>query len=228
MSRSFVFVHGSGRAGAANWPNQLDAFPHAAFLTMPGYGDEHPRATDMGDWVDRVLGVTGELDIVAHSYGGLAAILAVARAPERIRSLTLFEPAAYFFARGDPSIEAMIARMTPVIDQATVMDAADYEVSFIAALTGSPPPRPETPAELIAAERDRLLAAPWSFELPIGVLSAVPTRVVTGDWNAEYETIAQRMVDAGARHAHLLGFGHRVQDHPGANATILDAVIPEL
>lgn len=92
VSSTVVFIHGSGRAGSANWPSQVASFADSVFLTMPGYGDESPVPTHMSDWISRVLDVDGELDLVAHSYGGLAAILA-AQASERVRSLTLFEPA---------------------------------------------------------------------------------------------------------------------------------------
>lgn len=220
MSRNVVFIHGSGRAGVANWPNQADSFANSVFLTMPGYGDERPAVTDMDEWVARVLGLDGEMDVVAHSYGGLPAIFAAAQAPERVRSLTLFEPAAYSYARGRTNAEAMINRMTPIVDKAPTMSAAEYHTSFMSALTGSPTRQTKDASELIAAERNRLLAAPWSFDLPTGPLSAVPTLVLTGAWNEEYEEIGQAMADQGARHAQLVGFGHRVQDHPGANSTI--------
>jgi pimeloyl-ACP methyl ester carboxylesterase len=191
---------------------------------MPGYGDERPVQTNMSEWVDRVLAVDGELDLVAHSYGGLAAILAAAQAPERVRSLTLFEPAAYSYARGRPDVEAMIERMTPVIDEAPALHAVDYDIKFVTALTGSRPSRVESPGDVLAAERNRLLAPPWSFDLPIDVLSTVPTLVLTGDWNAEYEEIGQAMGDAGSRHAQLVGYGHRPQDHPDANSVIVDGI----
>ena len=220
MSRKVVFIHGSGRAGVANWPGQVKGFADAVFLTMPGYGDESPAATNMDAWVDRVLELDGEMDVVAHSYGGLPAIFAAAQAPERVRSLTLFEPAAYSYARGRTHAKAMIDRMTPIAEKAPAMSAIDHHVSFISALTGSPPRQPEGASELVAAERNRLLAAPWSFDLPADVLSAVPTLVLTGAWNEEYEEIGQAMADAGARHAQLVGFGHRLQDHPDASSTI--------
>ena len=220
MSRNVVFIHGSWRAGVANWPNQVESFADAVFLTMPGYGDESPAATNMDEWVARVLELDGEMDIVAHSYGGLPAIFAAVQAPERVRSLTLFEPAAYSYARGRTNAEAMIARMTPIVGNASTMSAVDYHISFISALTGSRTGKPEDASELVAAERNRLLAFPWSFDLPTDVLSVVPTLVLTGAWNDEYEEIGQAMAGAGARHAQLVGFGHRVQDHPDANSTI--------
>src|SRR4051794_18350140 len=66
VSSTVVFVHGSGRTGADNWPNQLEQFADAAFLTMPGYGDETPVLTNIDDWVERTLSVAGELHLVAH------------------------------------------------------------------------------------------------------------------------------------------------------------------
>lgn len=224
MSRVLVFIHGSGRVGAANWPNQVERFGDAVFLTMPGYGGESPAATNMDEWVNRVLELDGDVDLVAHSYGGLPAIFAAAQAPERVRSVTLFEPAAYSYARGRPNTEAMIDRMVPIVVQATTMTAVDYHLSFISALTGFRPAMPKDASELLAAERNRLLAAPWSFDLPTDVLSVMPTLVITGAWNEEYEEIGQTMADVGARHIHLDGFRHRVQDHPGANSAIADWV----
>jgi pimeloyl-ACP methyl ester carboxylesterase len=220
VGHTLVFIHGSGRAGVDNWPSQAEAFDSALFLTMPGYGDESPTATDMDAWVDRVLSVEGDLDIIAHSYGGLPALLAASRAQTRVKSLTLFEPAAYSYARGEPGVEEMISRMGPVVASAPSMNAADYHVRFVSTLTGTRPPAPAGAAELAAAERIRLLAAPWSFQMPSHVPSHVPTLVLTGSWNQEYEQIGQAMTSLGARHEHLIGFGHRVQDHPEANSVI--------
>ena len=220
MGRMVVFIHGSGLAGIANWPNQVEGFADAVFLTMPGYGDEAPAATNMDEWVDRVLDLDGEMDVVAHSYGGLPAIFAAAQAPERVRTLTLFEPAAYSYARGQKNAESMIERMAPIVDRASNMSADDYHVSFVTTLTRSQAGKPETASKLVAAKRNQVLAAPWSFDLPKDVLSVVPTLVLTGAWSDEYEEIGQTMAGAGARHTQLVGFGHRVQDHPDANSAI--------
>lgn len=220
MNSTVVFVHGTGRSGPENWPTEVGTIANADYLTMPGYGAEDPVPTRMSDWVDCILAHDGDLHVVAHSFGGISAILAAAQAPRKVRSLTLFEPAAYSYARGQEHIEAAIARMSPVVARAPFMTAADYLIPFVTALSGSAPPRPEGAEELRAAERFRLLAPIWSFDLPADVLSAVPTQVLTGAWSDEYEEIARAMARAGARHTHLTGFGHRVQDHPDAAAAI--------
>jgi hypothetical protein len=53
-------------------------------------------------------------------------------------------------------------------------------------------------------------------------ITGLPTLVVTGGWNAEYEAIAQALAAAGAEHRVLEGAGHRPQDLPDF-ARLLDA-----
>jgi pimeloyl-ACP methyl ester carboxylesterase len=43
--------------------------------------------------------------VVAHSYGVLGALIAAARKPEDVRSLTLIEPPLYHLVPGDPEVE---------------------------------------------------------------------------------------------------------------------------
>ena len=43
----FVFAHGSGRAGAENWPLQSTLHGETFFLTFPGYGADPSTATDI-------------------------------------------------------------------------------------------------------------------------------------------------------------------------------------
>lgn len=217
----FVFAHGSGRAGAENWPQQSTLRGEAFFLTFPGYGTDPPTATDIDAWVQTILDACSEpAHLIAHSYGAIAAILAASHRPDRYRSLLLFEPAAYSLARGRASIEVHVRRLTPVMDQAPTLDAVTFWPRFMAALTGTTPPAPSTQAELVVAERFRLLSPPWSHSLPTAIFGVVPTLVVTGDWNAEYEDIAKSLVLLGAEHRHLVGHGHRVADHPAANELI--------
>lgn len=96
------------------------------FVTFPGYGNDSPRPTEIGCWVDSLLRVSAEpIHIVASSYGGIPAILAAGRYPTRIQSLVLLEPAAYSLARGGAEVEAFIARMTaPNTPRATSRNGA--------------------------------------------------------------------------------------------------------
>ena len=217
-----VFAHGSGRAGADNWPLQAKLTTDAVFLTFPGYGQNLPRATNIDAWVHCILDACiGPSHIVAASYGGIAAIRAAAERPDLIRSLILFEPAAYSLARGQTNVEARIDRMSPIMGLAPHLSASDYFVKFIRALTDVEPSPPRADVEMTDAERLRLLAPPWSYSLPTHVFRDVPTLVVTGGWNQEYEEIAEAITLLGGEHRELLGHGHRVADHEKANELIM-------
>jgi pimeloyl-ACP methyl ester carboxylesterase len=115
-SMTAVFLHGAGRGGADGWP--LQAAQHESNWVFLD------RAPD-GDDADRILdalrpGEPGH--VVATSYGGNAAVLAVQRNPELVSSLALFEPACFDLARGKSAVEEHIAAMDPVyaVDRPTV------------------------------------------------------------------------------------------------------------
>jgi lipase len=80
-----------------------DAYPAARVIApdLRGHGAsgwEPPWdvATHVGDVCETldVAGVRGPVEVVAHSFGGLIAIALAAAQPERVRSLTLLDPAA--------------------------------------------------------------------------------------------------------------------------------------
>jgi pimeloyl-ACP methyl ester carboxylesterase len=213
-----VFVHGAGRAGSDAWPQQA-----AARQARPG-GLWHflPRGQDGDDAgrdAQRVLvrlRAGGGGHVVAHSYGGNAALLAAGQEPDLVRSLVLFEPACLDLARGGPAVEEHIAAMAPVFDVADDLSVSAREFSArFAAATGTEPPRlPERELEEAVA-RLRGLRPPWGTGLQPRL--PVPTLVVTGGWSELYEEIARALVALGARHVVLSGRGHRVQDHPDAS-----------
>ena len=130
------------------------------------------------------------------------------------------EPALYSLARGAEHVEDHIARMSPVKADAPYLGAAEYYVEWLRALGVPDPVKPATPEELRMAERTRLLTPPWEITTPASPIAEVPTLVITGGWNEEYEEIASALVQAGATHRQLTGFGHRVPDHPEANSLI--------
>jgi pimeloyl-ACP methyl ester carboxylesterase len=49
-------------------------------------------------------GEKGRMHLVAQSYGGLIGLLATARRPEAVRSLTVIEPPVVQVARGRPNV----------------------------------------------------------------------------------------------------------------------------
>jgi hypothetical protein len=212
-----VFVPGSGRGGAPAWPEQVIE------PAQRGY-DTRYLASDVGaelqaDLVGRTLARGGHL--VAHSAGAVPAMLAAGRSGTAVRSLTLFEPACFGAARGGREVEGHVAVMTPVFARADDADVSDGELAalFLAAL-GARAPDPGDPAARALGRRLRSAPAPWHHALDASLVARVPTLVVTGGWNALYDEVAQRLVEAGAAHLVLEGYGHRPQDHPDANAAL--------
>ncbi|MDQ0612989.1 hypothetical protein QF046_000630 [Microbacterium sp. W4I4] len=64
------------------------------------------------------------------------------------------------------------------------------------------------------AERWAKTNLPWGHGVRAGMLHGIPTLVVTGGWNDEYEQIAKVLVDDGAQHVVLVGAQHRPMDLP--------------
>lgn len=76
-------------------------------------------------------------------------------------------------------------------------------------------------------EKERATAAgfeakqpPWGFDVTGSAIAGVPTLVVTGGWNSEYEAIADVLAEHGASQVQLRGKNHRPQDHPRFAGTV--------
>jgi pimeloyl-ACP methyl ester carboxylesterase len=223
MRYRLVFAHGAGRAGVDAWPEQAALAEEAVFVTFPGYGAEPAAPTDINSWVKRLLTASADpVHLIAHSYGAIPAAMAAERRPGWCRSMVLFEPALYAVARGSASVEQHIDRLTPVMTEARSLGAATFWRLWMTALTGTEPEPARSPAQLAAAERFRLLAPPWSCQVPTAVFSRVQTLVVTAGWNQEYEDIAEALARLGAEHRLLPGKGHRLVDDSAATRLISD------
>lgn len=213
-----IFVPGSGRDGAAAWPQQ-----------GPGaWGDEfdvtYLEHADGGASAASIVKALGERGghVVAHSAGAVAATLAAAERPELFHSLMMFEPACFGLARGGPEVERHVADMSPVFrlaGDANVTDA-EFGAHFLAAL-GVPPPLPPDPVLAGMGARLRAEPPPWEHGGDSGFLASVRTLVVTGAWNPLYDEVADAMERAGAVHTVMAGYEHRPQDSASANGLLL-------
>lgn len=207
------YVHGAGRAGREAWPAQAD--DGAIFA-------DHSAATGASDKAALLREQCPSRDVVlvAHSLGAVPAALGLD--VTSLSHVILVEPALYDVARGDVAVEAHISAITTARESADAGDLFGYWQVVAPLMFG----RPATDA---AWEEDEPLAArfaavepPWGHGIDATAFGAVPMLVVTGDWNEEYEAIAQCLADAGASHVHLTGHRHRPQDHAGFEALVAD------
>jgi pimeloyl-ACP methyl ester carboxylesterase len=213
-----VLVHGSVVDGSATWREQR---PLAQRWTLvipdrPGFG-EGPPVERVDFEVDALLVaqlLEGGVHLVGHSYGGVVCLLAAARRPEAVPSLTVIEPPAFGIAKGNPAADSFVARATDLWT-----DGPEEPAGFLAAflrLVGSnlALPEPLTPelergARLLMVERP-----PWEAEIPLDALAAAPfpTLVVSGGHDPAFDAVCDVLERRlGAERAVIPGAGHSVQ-----------------
>jgi pimeloyl-ACP methyl ester carboxylesterase len=143
-----------------------------------GLVDFERDGDDIADLLDEPAHVVG------HSYGAVASLYAAARRPERVRSLVLVEPPAFAFARDDPAVRALRARLERVF--ATDSDPRTLYADFLAAWGFNRPSE-----DWLARQDARALASsaterpPWEANPPLARLAAAGIRVLVarGDWS---------------------------------------------
>jgi pimeloyl-ACP methyl ester carboxylesterase len=120
--------------------------------------------------------------LVGHSYGGIGCMLAAARRPDRVRSLTVIEPPALALAAGHPAVDELIARSSAAY---AVGEPTEAFARFVESWGF---PRPS--AASLARQDARALTAssaersPAEAQVPLDALAAtqIPTLVVSGGW----------------------------------------------
>jgi pimeloyl-ACP methyl ester carboxylesterase len=213
-----VLVHGSLATGAEAWPAQLpladDGF-RLVIVDRRGYGNS--PATEGEDFVGDADDIVGLLDrgshVVAHSYGGLGAMLAVAERPSSTLSLTLLEPPAFTVAT-DAAAEKLVAAVRAVWH----LDVPDEQwlALFLDAVGTDPDAIPPEALEEVVAmvplvRRGR---PPWDGDLPLDELASAgfPKLVVSGGHNDGFEAICDELARRiGASRAVVEGAGHEIQ-----------------
>lgn len=216
-----VFVHGAGRRGIDAWPRSASS--DADFVSFePGSMIRDQVATLIDAYSNtRVL-------LHAHSLGAVPTVLAAASDRLDVAGLVLVEPALYDIARGSESIERHIAIVTEARAQAEAGDLCGFWAMFRPLMFGASFDAGRWDEESAAAQRWSTSNVPWGHGVRRHLLESIPTLVVTGGWNDEYELIAHVLAQHGAQHLMLEGAAHRPQDLPAFAASVDDfaAAIP--
>ena len=228
-----VLVHGSVTGGRPTWSAQRrglgDRF-ELLVLERPGFPGGPPADRvdfdEQAGWLDELMRPGDHL--VGHSYGGVVSLLAAARAPELVRSLTVVEPPCTRVALDHPAVASFAEGGAELWENGPRHDPEAFLRAFLEAVGSdfdppSPlPPELEQGARALVAER-----GPWEAEIPLGELSVAPfpKLVVSGAHHAAFEAICDVLErDLPAERLVLPGFGHNAQLHPGFNSALTDFV----
>lgn len=199
-----LLIHGSGRRGTAAWPSiGEDTGEFVSFA----------RDSTIEEQTKTLIGMAVAPVVFAHSIGAVPAVLAAARGL-KLSGLVLVEPALYDIARGNSAVERHISIVTEARERALAGDLYGFWAILRPLMFGGPIQREHWDDERATAERWSTINLPWGHGLRGDEAAGIPTLVVTGGWNDEYEAIASALTRHGARHRVLPGAGHRVQDTP--------------
>jgi pimeloyl-ACP methyl ester carboxylesterase len=177
----------------------------------PGPDVERVDFEDEAVWLDPFL-LPGT-HLVGHSYGGVITLLAAARHPELLRSLTVIEPPAFGAARGIRAADEFMALIEEHWTDGP-RDPGEFLRGFLAFVGSSIPPGDFTP-ELLQGARTLMVERPPSEAvIPFDELARAPfpTLVVSGGHSAAFEALCDVLEERlGAERAVLPGAGHSVQ-----------------
>lgn len=214
-----VLVHGSLATGAEEWSEQRPLADEGYQLIVPdrrGYGSS-PAASGEDFLVDAddIVELLGQgAHLVGHSYGGLGALVAAARCPEAVRSLTLLEPPVAASAPCDPSWQGLVADVRAMW-RSDLADR-DWVASFLEAVGSDPD---ELPSELLDAALATVPVVRYGrvfadADIDFAALrhGRYPRLVVSGGHHAGFEAMATDLADRiDAQHLVIEGAGHEIQ-----------------
>jgi pimeloyl-ACP methyl ester carboxylesterase len=195
-----VMVHGSGPSwGEETWAEQrpLSDVYRLQLIDRRGFGDSPPaEGEDFEVDAEDIAEILGRgAHLVGHSYGGLGCLLAAARRPEAVVSLTVIEPPAFSLTRGTDASDDLAGRLRAVFESQSTVGPERFWIAFLeafglepgdtgfeswAAMTSQLPAR-----DLVGIETTRRERVPfWEPVIPVEDLASAPfpKLVVSGDW----------------------------------------------
>jgi len=215
-----VLVHGSVGNGAMTWAAQRPLADRFQLLVVdrPGYPPNPPlQRIDFDHQADEIATLLEPGDhLVGHSYGGVVSLLAAARRPDRLRSLTVNEPPAFGLAIGQPAVEDFLDRI-----RKAPRDPRGYLEFFLPLVGSEIRLRDPLPADLEAGARAALAErSPHEAVIPLEDLARAPfpKLVVSGAHHAAFDAVCDVLEERlGAERAVLPGAGHSLPRAPGYN-----------
>lgn len=185
-----LFIHGAGRRGIAAWPSI--STERSEFLSF------EPRSSieEQTSTIREVCGVR-RITLFAHSIGAVPAVFAATNV--NVAAMVLVEPALYDTARGNAAVERHISAVTEARAQATAGNLRGCWAILRPLMFGGPFDEQHWDEERPVGEHWSTTNVPWGHGVRPAMLTGVPTLVVTGGWNDEYEVIAEVLAAHGAQ-----------------------------
>ncbi len=216
-----LLVHG-GASPEATWRGlgSLRADWTLALVHRRGYPPSPPPPDGRHDFDVDAADLDGLLEgrphVVAHSYGTLGALIAAARSPERVRSLTLIEPPLYHLTPADPEVERLQRIGDVVLRQGLDADPGMLrEFLRLAGATGiDDGPLPEAVAH--GVRRAHGARVPGEARPALERVAGIPALVASGGHAPALERICDALAGVlGAERVVAPGAGHFVAAAPG-------------
>jgi pimeloyl-ACP methyl ester carboxylesterase len=212
-----LLVHGSVVNGEVTWNAQRPLAERFRLVVPNRRG--FPPGPDVGgvDYDDEAIWLEQFLEpgthVVGHSYGGVIALLAAARRPALVASLTVVEPPAFAIARGRPGVDAFVAGGDRLWDEGP-RDPEEFLRVFMRSVGAHIPPGRLSPALVQGARTLMVERRPWRAEIPLDELARAPfpTLAVSGGHSAAFDAVCDVLEERiGAGRAVLPGAGHNPQ-----------------
>jgi pimeloyl-ACP methyl ester carboxylesterase len=210
------------------WAEQRRVLSAKYRLLVPdrrGYGSSPDgKRGDLAIEVQDLLDVLGDgAHLVGFSYGGLLALLAAARKPEVIHSLTVIEPPVFDVAQAHPAVHHVITALTDLYNAVPQLTPEEFSLAF-SRMWGDQ--RTELPVFTVEQRRatTRMMAEqnPAQVSIPLDRLATAPfpKLVLSGGWAEAFEVLCDTLSQQiGGERAVISQAGHTVR-HP-AIATCL-------
>ncbi|HEY3766855.1 MAG TPA: alpha/beta hydrolase [Gaiellales bacterium] len=189
-----LLVHGSMSFGALAFSEQgpLAAEFELHVVDRRGFGrspDGAGRVDFDADAADIAALLDPPMHVLGHSYGAIACMLAAARRPRSVRSLTVIEPPAFGLVPGDPAVAHLMARLERHIDARAGMTEEQYLRGFLEAwgfdfgTAGGPTLNAVARRSVRRSMGERL---PTEARIPLDDLGRAlfPVLVARGGWDA--------------------------------------------
>jgi len=182
-----LLVHGSFALPEDVFAAQLplaDAF-RLLLVTRRGFSLEtlpDGRADFEVDAADIASLLEQPAHLVGHSYGCLGCLLAAARKPERVLSLTVIEPPAFLLALDDPRVAKLVERLQRAFTERG--DGPELYGRVLEAFGFRPPRRRPSARMQQAIRASATERSPWKAAIPATQLAEAPfpKLVVSGGW----------------------------------------------